>query len=180
MTLFRENVKNSLKPKALPATRARAVGCPVVWRKMPSSLAGRRILPRSSQLLKSDYSFGSHFWQPCYSPWLSMALYGVIGYLRDARTTFRGWSDYKRRTGKWPWVSIGVHSLNSMIVVLGTCALIWHAVEHHWARGKFIAILVLLAVFHMVLWTWVSNKAKLAQIRSERRLARTISKSHFH
>lgn len=154
---------------------------------MPSGLAQDAFFfsraenpPAFQPIIKIWLFLWFHFWQPCYSPWLSMALYGVIGYLRDARTTFRGWSNYKRRTGKWPWVSIGVHSLNSVIMVLGTCALIWHAVEHHWARGKFIAILVLLAVFHMVLWTWVSNKAKLAQIRGERRLARTISKSHFH
>jgi hypothetical protein len=93
-------------------------------------------------------------------------------YIRDARETLSGWVTYRRLTGRWPWFSIALHSLNWVLVFAGMIVLIWCGGKFRWSQLRFVGILLLVAIPYGILWSWTKDKVKLTQIRRQRRLAR--------
>lgn len=100
-------------------------------------------------------------------------------YIRDARETLSGWATHKRQTGRWPWSSIAIHSLNWVLVFAGMIVLIWCGEKFHWSQWQFVGILLLVALLYGIFWSWTKNKVKLTQIRRQRRLARAKQRPYL-
>ena len=97
----------------------------------------------------------------------------VKRFISDSRANLRGWAEYKRRTGRLPWLSIVIHFLNWVVVLSGVVFLIWLAERNRLSKLKFLGVLVLVGLPYAFFWFWLSNRAKLNQIRKARRLAKT-------
>jgi hypothetical protein len=91
----------------------------------------------------------------------------------DGRATVMSWAEYKHQTGRLPWHSITVHALNWVVILPGGVFLIWWGTRNRWSKGNFLVAWALVGLPYLVLWSWLSGRAKLNQIRSARRLART-------
>src|ERR1700722_1131229 len=90
-------------------------------------------------------------------------------FFRDGRSTVRGWTEYKYRTGRLPWLSILIHILNWVVVVSGGVLLIWWAEPRGWSQWKFSGVLLLVGVPYAIFWHWLSGKVKLNQVRTSKR-----------
>lgn len=93
-------------------------------------------------------------------------------YVRDSRETLSGWATYKRQTGRLPWSSIAIHSLNWVLVFSGMIVLIWCGGKFRWSQWQFVGIFLMVALLYGIFWSWTKDKVKLTQIRRQRRLAR--------
>ncbi len=93
-------------------------------------------------------------------------------FVLDGRATVRGWTEYKRQTGRLPWLSIVIHFLNWVVILSGGAFLVWWGVRNGLSRWEFTGVLLLVGVPYGIFWFWLSNSVKLNQIRNGRRLAR--------
>jgi uncharacterized membrane protein SirB2 len=91
-------------------------------------------------------------------------------FFLDGRATVRGWAEYKRRSGRFPWIAILIHILNWVVVVSGIVLLIWRAGQSRWSQSKLLGVLLLVGLPYAIFWYWLSNKVNLNQIRSSKRL----------
>ena len=83
--------------------------------------------------------------------------------VRDGRATVSGWSSYRHQTGRWPWFSIAIHTLNWVLMIAGMIFLLWCAGEYHLSRWQFAGFVVLVALPYGILWWWVKDRVKLGR-----------------
>jgi len=91
-------------------------------------------------------------------------------FILDSRATLRGWAEYKRRTGRLPWLSIVIHFLNWVVVLSGSAFLIWWGERNGFSKSKLAGVLVLVGLPYGIFWSWLSDKVKLNQLRNARRV----------
>jgi heme/copper-type cytochrome/quinol oxidase subunit 4 len=95
-----------------------------------------------------------------------MPLRIIRGIFQDGRTTIRGWATYKGQTGTVPWFAIAACSLNWIVVVSAIFLLMTFGSDYRWSRWRIALIVALVAVPYIILWSWITNKAKLNQLRT--------------
>ena len=78
----------------------------------------------------------------------------------DGRATVRGWTKYKRQTGRLPWLSIAIHFLNWVVILSGGALLIWWGVREGLSKWEFTGVLLLVGVPYGIFWFWLSNTVK--------------------
>jgi hypothetical protein len=94
--------------------------------------------------------------------------------LRRFLATLRDWKEYKRRTGKWPMLSILFWFVHGAFLLGSAGFLVWFGVGHHWSRTKWILIVGLFLLLDVVLEDWIRGTIRLHELRHQRK-ARSIS-----
>jgi hypothetical protein len=93
-------------------------------------------------------------------------------FIADCRATLSGWNEYRRQTGRLPWLSILAHSANWFAVISGMILIFWYANRFHWSRWRSLGSLVLAAIFYSIFWYRLKREVTLNQLRTQRRLRR--------
>lgn len=91
-------------------------------------------------------------------------------FVDDARTTLNDWAIYKHKTGKLPWLSIAVHSLNCVVAIGGMGYLIWFGGRHHYSHWQFAFLVIPLAIAYAAVWYRIKGAVKLHELRNRRQL----------
>jgi|SRR5580704_2684247 hypothetical protein len=93
-------------------------------------------------------------------------------FVLDRRATIRGWRECDRQTGQLPWLSIGVHFFNWVVIVSGAALQTWRVDRAGGSKAEFTGSILLLGVPYAICWFWLSNTVKRNQIRKGKHLAR--------
>jgi hypothetical protein len=94
-------------------------------------------------------------------------------FVLDGRARIRGGRGYNRQTGQLPWLSIGVHFFNWVVIRSGAALLTWRVDRAGGPKAEFTGSILLLGVPYGICWFWLSNTVKRDQTRKGKRLART-------
>ena len=80
--------------------------------------------------------------------------------------TIQDWKKYRRQTGDWPFLSIFVYALHSMIALIGLALIVWYGADHHWS----LRMLVIwpLALADIVFSSWLLRKVRRHEIARHR------------
>jgi hypothetical protein len=70
----------------------------------------------------------------------------LFDFVNGVRDTFGRWSEYVRRTGRLPWLSILAHTLNVVVFVSGSIFLFSWEEKHDWSELQGVGIFLLVAV----------------------------------
>jgi hypothetical protein len=82
----------------------------------------------------------------------------LFDFVNGVRDTFRRWSEYGRRTGRLPWLSIPVHFLNVIVFVSGSIFLFSWEEKHDWSELQRIGAFFLIAMPYVLLWYFVREQ----------------------
>ncbi len=100
-----------------------------------------------------------------------MSICGLVDTLKKSRATLRDWGEYRRVTGRWPVLSISMHTANFVAIVGILFGLILYGSSHDWSKARFTWVLLVVVFPYMGLWSWVENKVKIHEIRNRRRFS---------
>ena len=89
----------------------------------------------------------------------------TIGRLyNEGRSTFHWWALYRRRTGSWPWSSIGIHFMNWVVILIGGGFLIGWAGERHLSLWQFLGVFLVVSLPYTILENWAKRKVKVSYL----------------
>jgi hypothetical protein len=103
-----------------------------------------------------------------------MTFFGLINTIKQARATLTGWGEYKRQTGRWPLLSITVHTLYFGLLLAIITSLVWFSATHSWSDSRLGWFAFIALIPFVFFWSWIEDKCKLNDLRNRRRLVKNV------